>query len=103
MIIDKNTLVELYGDIETAKPLIKMFISNSDKLIQEIEQAIFLERQDKIESACHKLLGQSRYIASPKLASLSQDICSNSNTQRLEALNKVKSIISEIKTDEQFK
>jgi HPt (histidine-containing phosphotransfer) domain-containing protein len=103
MIIDQKILVELYGDLETAKPLIKLFIRNADQLVKEVEQAIFLERQDKIESVCHRLLGQSRYIASPALASLSEDICAEDNAKRLTKLRQLKSIISEIKADEQFK
>ena len=102
MIIDRQILIDLYGNASVAKPLIQMFIKNSKDLVQEIEQAIFLERQDQIDSVCHRLLGQSRYIGSPLIGAISEDIRHGSSKVKLEKLNELKSIIQTLLHDEKF-
>lgn len=96
MRLDEKKLTELYGSMDAAKPIIKIFIEKSPALIDELEQAIMLETPAQISAVCHRLLGQSLYIACPDIEQLTHDIKTADNLMQLEHLKQLKKVVSEI-------
>lgn len=96
MLIDKERLIELYGDIQAAKPLIELFNSKANELIRDIEQAVMLEHEQQLDAICHRLIGQARYIGSPQLEKLATQIRDETSIKKITTLNELKATIREL-------
>ena len=97
MHIDNSQLIELYGNLESAHPIINLFIKNIPELIQDIETCIIHNANSQLYELCHKLTGQSRYIACSRIEKIAELLPGVSDLEKLNLLDELKLIVSEIK------
>ncbi|UTC24221.1 Hpt domain-containing protein [Candidatus Comchoanobacter bicostacola] len=97
MHIENSQLIALYGNLGSAQPIIDLFIKNSPELIKDLEKCIMLNAHSQLDDLCHKLIGQSRYIACKRIEEIAELLPTKSNIEKLNLLDELKIIISEIK------
>ena len=97
-IIDLNKLMNLYGSNDGAQDIIKMFIDQSEELLQSLESAIESNDHDALYNLCHKAIGQCRYIAADPLEQELTLLQNKSNTPK-QNLNTIRNMIHQIRHD----
>jgi two-component system sensor histidine kinase/response regulator len=91
-ILDQNALdnirqLQTDTDSNLLKELIDLFLSESPKLINTIEQAIQTKDAKAIQFAAHRLKGSSAYLGVIRVCSLCSEIEEQSRDNRLEDLS----------------
>lgn len=98
-IINRKKLNELYESNESAEEIIQLFLQNSPRLIEDVEQSLLLDNQTHLEQICHKGIGQARYIASDKLESILLHIQNAERGRKEEYLDKLKKLVEQLQNE----